>query len=192
MNTRYRTDLESTKAGGGSGVAEEIRGPMDSRGMVSGQRAFATEPSPTGLYDAEGRPVRLIVEERTATGTVRRLAPFIPQTRGVRYYEYISDATWCGVPLVHIGSGRNPETGKWVLARGVVAIGQFAVGVVSIGQMAVGVLSVGQLSIGGLAALGQLAVGSWAIGQLAAGVQAAIGMLAVGLKAIGFAAMPLG
>jgi len=183
MTTRFRPGDESRN---------EVR-PGEARAAeASSAGGFAIAPSPTGLYDAEGRPVRLIVEERTATGTVRRLAPFIPQTRGVRYYEYISDATWCGVPLVHIGSGRNPETGQWVLARGVVAIGQFAVGVVSIGQMAVGVLSVGQLSFGGLAALGQLAVGSWAIGQLAAGVQAAVGMLAVGLKAVGFAAMPLG
>lgn len=167
------------------------RSDMQAGGSPVG-RGFALAPSPTGLYDAEGRPVRLIVEEKTATGTVRRLAPFIPQTRGTRYYEYISDATWCGIPMVHIAGGRNPETGEFVVARGVVAIGQFAVGVVSIGQLSMGVLSVGQLSIGGLAALGQAAVGTWAVGQVAVGVQAAIGMVAVGLKTVGLAVFRLG
>jgi len=153
---------------------------------ISGETGtFARQPSPSGLYDADGNPVRLIVVEKTPTGTVRRLAPFAPRPGRMGYYEYISDARWAGIPLVHIAGGRNPETGRLVRAQGVVAIGQFAVGVVSIGQVSVGVLSIGQLTLGGLAAVGQLAAGTWAVGQLAVGVQAAVGMLAAGFRAVG-------
>jgi len=142
--------------------------------------------SPSGLYDRDGNPVTLVVETKTKHGTVRRAAPFATFAgRPSRYYEYISDARWNGVPWVHVAGGRHPETGRIVVAKGVVAVGQFAVGGVAVGQIGVGIITVAQLGIGGMAALGQVAVGAFAVGQLAAAVKSAIGMLAVGSQAVG-------
>jgi hypothetical protein len=65
-------------------------------------------------------------------------------------YEYKSKATIAGLPLVHISfkyrANRTP-----VVARGIIAIGQFACGVVCIGQFSVGVLSISQFTLAGYA-----------------------------------------
>ncbi|MFY7951003.1 MAG: hypothetical protein ACOVT5_00725 [Armatimonadaceae bacterium] len=150
------------------------------------QSTDAKPVSPSGLYDRDGNPVLLVVETKTKHGTVRRAAPFATFAgRPSRYYEYISDARWNGVPWVHVAGGRHPETGRVVVAKGVVAIGQFAVGGIAVGQIAVGIVTVAQLGIGGMAAFGQVVVGAFAAGQLAVAVKAAIGMLAVGSQAVG-------
>jgi len=142
--------------------------------------------SPSGLYDRDGNPVALVVETKTRYGTVRRAAPFASyRGRPSHFYEYISDARWNGVPWVHVAGGRHPETGRIAVAKGVVAIGQFAVGGVAIGQLAVGVITIAQVGIGGMAALGQVVVGGFAIGQLALAVKMAVGMLAVASQAFG-------
>lgn len=64
-------------------------------------------------------------------------------------FEYKSAATLAGIPLVHISlkyrADRTP-----VVARGIVAIGQFAVGVVCIGQFTVGLVSLSQFTVSGL------------------------------------------
>lgn len=76
--------------------------------------------------------------------------------------------------------GRDRQSGKILVAKGVIAIGQFAVGVIAIGQFAVGVLfGLAQFSIG-LFAVAQLALGLiFGLGQLATGITA-IGQMAIG------------
>jgi hypothetical protein len=65
-------------------------------------------------------------------------------------YEYKSRLTIAGWPLLHISfkyrSNRTP-----VVARGIVAIGQFGCGLVCISQFGIGVLSISQFTIAGLA-----------------------------------------
>jgi hypothetical protein len=62
-------------------------------------------------------------------------------------FEYRSDLTIGDLPLVHISfkyrANRTP-----VVARGVLAIGQFACGVVCVSQFGIGVICVSQFSIG--------------------------------------------
>jgi len=84
-------------------------------------------------------------------------------------YEWKSRAEILGLPWVHIAVGRDQNTGKFLVAKGVIAIGQFAVGVVAIGQFAFGVFAVAQFAVGIAYGLGQLAVGMTAIGQVAVG-----------------------
>jgi hypothetical protein len=96
---------------------------------------------------------------------------------GTIYADYSSEASLLGLPLLHHTRGRSPETGTWVTARGVVAIGRRAVGIVALGRVAGGVLAVGQLSLG-VVAIGQAAVGGLVLGQLALGAVLAIGQVA--------------
>jgi tRNA A-37 threonylcarbamoyl transferase component Bud32 len=109
--------------------------------------------------------------------------------------EYKSKATLWGLPLVHIASGWDPVTGKWRMAKGIIAIGDRAVGVVAIaGAYAVGVVAIGGgfgfglLSIAGGLALGLLALGGTAAGGMALG-GAAVGVVAVGGAAVGYYAI---
>ncbi|MFM7188223.1 MAG: hypothetical protein ACKO14_10460 [Armatimonadota bacterium] len=126
-----------------------------------------------------------ITETVTPAGVTRRGIWMTPVGMARTYYEFSSHIRILGMPFVHIAWGRNPVTGKLAVARGFIAIGQFAIGVISIGQLSIGFLSLGQLSLGLWAALGQAAIGFLAIGQLAVGLRAAIGMLAVAFHAVG-------
>jgi len=65
-------------------------------------------------------------------------------------------------PLVHVAFGWNQETGRLHVARGVIAIGQFAVGApVAVAQFALGILfGLGQFATG-LVAVGQVAFGHY-------------------------------
>ena len=108
--------------------------------------------------------------------------------------EYKSDKTWLGLPLVHINSGRDPETGRPGVAKGVIAIGDVAFGIVAIGGaafggiafggFALGLLGFGGMAIGIAAALGGMALGGIAFGGLAVG-GVAFGGAAIGYAAIG-------
>ncbi len=65
-------------------------------------------------------------------------------------FEYKSNATLFGLPLLHISvKYRPPHTP--VPAVGVVAIGQFACGIVTVSQFGIGFLSVSQFTIAGFA-----------------------------------------
>lgn len=70
-------------------------------------------------------------------------------------YEYKSERTLWGLPLVHIHLKNN----SLVRAKGIIAVGNVAVGLVSAGIFSVGVLSFGVLALGVLA-LGCLAAES--------------------------------
>src|SRR3990172_3784747 len=95
---------------------------------------------------------------------------------GLFAYEYRSKIELFGLPLVHIvyGLGINPVTGRFRVAKGIIAIGNIAVGGLAVGGLSFGVISFGGLALG-LAALGGAAVG----------LLLAVGGMAVWLVAIG-------
>lgn len=95
-------------------------------------------------------------------------------------YEYVSPATFMGIPLVHIAYGLDADTGRIKIARGMIAIGNIAVGAVSLGGVATGLLSFGGVSLG-VVVIGGFAAGALAVGGMAVGIVAAMGGLAVSL-----------
>ncbi len=102
-----------------------------------------------------------------------------------RCYEYKSEKTIFGLPLVHIYLGPNydPETGHLRCAKGIIAIGNIAVG-----GLAFGGVSFGIISFGGLA-MGLASIGGAAIGLLLALGGFALGFIAIGGGAIGYYAL---
>jgi len=95
--------------------------------------------------------------------------------RRISGFEWKSPFQIFGWPLVHIAAGYIPGTRRPLVARGIIAIGQFAVGVVTLAQFGIGLLC----------GLGQLMVGWYAVGQFAAGVEFGLGQFATGRTAIG-------
>lgn len=88
--------------------------------------------------------------------------------------DWKSRTTLFGIPLVHVAIGfdarRRPK-----VARGIIAIGQFAVGVVTIAQFGIGLLF----------GLGQFLLGFVVVAQVAGGVLLGVGQLSTGVLAIG-------
>jgi RNA polymerase sigma factor (sigma-70 family) len=139
------------------------------------------------LFRAEGR---LVLEQAAA-----------PQTEAPRRpaWEYRSQATLFGLPLVHIRLGGSLATCRqpvkaWVAvadhAIGVVfAFGGIAIAPLAMGGLAIGLLPFGGCALG-LVALGGLAIGWWSFGGCGIGWlayascalawKAAIGALAIG------------
>jgi hypothetical protein len=120
-------------------------------------------------------------EDATELGTWRR---FVYPT-GELFEEFTSHQRYLGLPLIHYTRGRCPETGKRVVARGVVAIGRLAVGGVAIGQASFGLIAIGQLAIGVALGLGQATTGVLAVGQLAVGLLFGLGQFTTGYVAVG-------
>ena len=79
-------------------------------------------------------------------------------------YEYKSKAEWLGLPLVHISFKYRPNRVP-VVAKGVVAIGQFAVGLITISQFGIGIISVSQFTVA-LFALAQFAIAYSLVAQI--------------------------
>ena len=104
--------------------------------------------------------------------------------QGAQGYEWKSQATWMGAPLLHVAFGMD-AAGRPRTARGVIAIGQRA-----IGGLAVGVLASGFIAIG-LVAIGLVSFGVVAIAALAACGVNAVAPAAFGVVAFGFAASGL-
>ena len=65
-------------------------------------------------------------------------------------FEYKSNATLLGLPLLHISFKFRPNRAP-VPAKGVFAVGQFAVGIFTLPQFGVGVVSVSQFTISAFA-----------------------------------------
>jgi hypothetical protein len=115
--------------------------------MLRGQDSFQEL-----LYSLEMKPCRCcqasISEE--AISCPHCGAPYpARQNYDGRGYEYKSKTTLFGWPLVHVSfkyRNRRP-----VVARGIIAIGQFACGFVTISQFGLGVFSLGQIVLSGLA-----------------------------------------
>ena len=79
-------------------------------------------------------------------------------------FEYKSDFQIYGLPLVHISFKYRPNRVP-VVARGVIAIGQFACGILTISQFGIGVVSISQFTIAGFA-LAQFAAAYSLIAQI--------------------------
>jgi len=95
-------------------------------------------------------------------------------------YEWKTRRSLFGIPLVHVALGWDKKSGKPLIAKGIIAVGQFAVGVIAVGQFAVGgvfclaqfavgAIAIAQFALGFLFGLGQFATGVYAAGQFAAG-----------------------
>lgn len=104
---------------------------------------------------------------------------------GSRFDEFKSHGRFMEWPIFHYTRGKCPETGRHIVARGVLAVGRVAMGGLAVGQAAFGLVAVGQLGIGLLFGLAQAATGVIAIGQLALGIQFGLGQIATGVVAIG-------
>lgn len=63
-------------------------------------------------------------------------------------YEYKSEAALFGLPLVHVSFKYRPNRMP-VVAKGIIAIGQFGCGVITIAQFGIGLFAVGQFALGG-------------------------------------------
>lgn len=118
--------------------------------------------------------------EKTKLGTWRK---YLYPT-GEYFSEFKSHNTMFGLPVVHFTRGKCPETGRRIIAKGIIAVGRIAAGVLAIGQAAFGLLAIGQLGLGLLFGLGQASSGMLAAGQLAIGFYFGIGQLATGVIAI--------
>ena len=79
-------------------------------------------------------------------------------------FEYKSDATLFGLPLIHIAFKYGPDH-RPVVARGIIAIGQFAIGYVAIAQFGIGIFSLSQFGIG-VFAIGQFVAAYWLLAQI--------------------------
>ncbi len=90
-------------------------------------------------------------------------------------YEYKSEAEIFGWPVIHVAFGKDAETGKIIVAKGIIAIGQFGVGLFTIAQIGLGLIF----------GLGQCVAGIVAVGQFALGIYFGLGQFATGLTAIG-------
>lgn len=111
-------------------------------------------------------------------------------------YQWRSKTEIKGWPLVHVARGIDPETGRPLVAKGVIAVGNIALGVFAFGGLALGGIAFGGVSMG-LLAFGGLALGLaaafgggafslWlAVGGLAVSASYAIGGLALAPHALG-------
>lgn len=116
-------------------------------------------------------------------------APSVQPGCGQWHYEYKSQRTLWGLPLVHI----NMQNWGFARAKGIIAIGNIATGFVAVGALAVGLLSFGGVALGLIAlggvALGLLlALGGVALGGVALG-GVALGLIAIGGAALGYVAL---
>ncbi|MEW5692283.1 MAG: hypothetical protein AB1765_03190 [Candidatus Hydrogenedentota bacterium] len=102
------------------------------------------------------------------------------RTKSTCGFEYKSKKTLWGYPLVHIVHGiwLDSQTGKFRIAKGIIAIGNISIGLISVGGISIGVFCLGGLTFG-LLSLGGLAVGYIAIGGVAIGAKV-IGGLVIG------------
>jgi hypothetical protein len=135
----------------------------------------------------EAAPANLLLSnvEYQVTETSRGIWRRFVYSNGQLFEEFISHRSLFGLPLVHFTRRICPETGKRIVAKGVIAVGRMAVGILAIGQAAAGILAIGQLAIGIAFGLEQASTGILAIGQLAIASTFAIGQFAVGSVAIG-------
>jgi len=119
--------------------------------------------------------------ETTNFGVWRRFV----SPNGAFFAEFKSHAIFFGLPLLHYTRGKCPETGRRVVAKGVIAVGRLAMGILAIGQASFGIIAIGQAGLGLLLGLGQGATGLYAIGQAAIGLMFGLGQIATGEIAIG-------
>jgi len=79
-------------------------------------------------------------------------------------FEYKSEATLFGLPLVHISFKYRPNRIP-VPAKGVISIGQFGMGLINISQFGFGLISISQFTVAGFA-LAQFGIAYSLIAQI--------------------------
>lgn len=89
-------------------------------------------------------------------------------------FDWRSTQTFFGYPLIHVAFGKDPR-GKRRVAKGIIAIGQFAVGLITIAQFGVGLLF----------GFGQCIFGFTALAQIALALYFGVGQIATGYVAVG-------
>ncbi|MEO0292967.1 MAG: zinc ribbon domain-containing protein [candidate division WOR-3 bacterium] len=89
-------------------------------------------------------------------------------------FEWKTDKTLFGYPLIHIAFGRDTQN-KIRVAKGIIAIGQFAIGLITFAQFGIGILF----------GLGQFILSTTAIAQFAISILLGIGQLSIGYISIG-------
>jgi hypothetical protein len=124
------------------------------------------------------------VEYKIATTNFGVWRRFVYPT-GAYFAEFKSHATFMGLPLFHYTRGKCPETGRRIIAKGVITVGRLTMGILAMGHASFGVIAIGQLGLGILFGLGQGSTGLYAIGQLAWGLMFGLGQFATGQTAIG-------
>lgn len=97
-------------------------------------------------------------------------------------FEYRSKATLAGIPLLHVSFKYRPNRVP-VVARGIIAVGQFAVGGLTLSQFGVGIVSVSQFTVAGLA-LAQFGAAYSLVAQFGLYVHEGRGQFVVGLAQI--------
>lgn len=107
-------------------------------------------------------------------------APYPARTKWDGYgFEYKSDTTLFGLPLLHISFKYRPNRTP-VVARGVIAIGQFACGGLTLSQFGIGIISISQFTVAGFA-LAQFALAYRLIAQIGIYVQEGTGQFVIRL-----------
>lgn len=148
-------------------------------------------------YDRDRLRGERIKEENQLEDNLRLEKKVDELTRYIKGIQYTSKTKIMGVPLICVRFSNR--LGRDGVAKGIIAIGNFAVGVVSIGAGSIGILSFGATAVGvlavgalaaGIAAWGAFAIGLFAFGATAVGIYsagvAAVGKeIAVGVSAIG-------
>jgi hypothetical protein len=143
---------------------------------------FIPQTQPKAATEAPCRSCRQMVK----IGLIRCphcgvVSPTHGQVRGSGF-EWKTETEFFGYPLVHVAVGRDQD-GRLRVAKGVIAIGQYAIGafvlaqfgvalVFGLGQFILGPIVLGQIAIGLLFGAGQFATGYAAIGQFALGYYA--------------------
>ncbi len=97
-------------------------------------------------------------------------------------FEYKSQTTLMGLPLVHISFKYRPNRVP-VPARGIIAIGQFGVGVITIAQFGIGLFGVCQFAIAGYA-LAQFALAWSLIAQIGIYIHEGVGQMVFKLSGL--------
>jgi len=90
-------------------------------------------------------------------------------------YEYKSKTEVLGLPLLHVSFKYRPNR-RPVVAKGIIAIGQFGVGVITLSQFGIGLFSLSQFTIAGYA-LAQFAIAWSLIAQIGLYVDQGYGQL---------------
>jgi hypothetical protein len=85
-----------------------------------------------------------------------------------------------GLPLLHVSFKYRPNRVP-VVAKGVIAIGQFACGIVTVSQFGIGLVSVSQFTIAGFA-LAQFAAAYSLVAQFGVYLNEGRGQLVISLK----------
>ncbi len=95
-------------------------------------------------------------------------------------FEYKSETTLLGLPLIHISFKYRPNKVP-VVAKGIIAIGQFGCGIINISQFGIGIFSLSQFTVS-VFAIAQFAVAYWLIAQFGLYIHKGHGQIVRGLQ----------